>query len=136
MSLQKFPLEKSTLYELPIISTTSERFKFTDNEKLLDKMYITGIVIGSAAIGKTPEGKDVVPDAIQKKAWLTLVNRNTGVEEIKKLPVEILINTQAWVFEVNKFPIDVSKSYITLQDRTGLLTTQAFLITFFYTDKP
>lgn len=136
MSLQKFPVKKTTLFELPVINVNSERFKFSDNEKMLDNMFVTGIIIGSAAIGTTPEGKTIVPDAIQKKAFLTLVNKKTGQEEIKKLPLETLINSQTWVMELDAFPIDVSKSYITLYDRTGLLTTHAFLITFLYQDQP
>lgn len=135
MSLQKFPVKRSTLFELPVINVNAEKFKFNDNEKVLDNMFVTGIIIGSAAIGLTPEGKTVVPDAIQKKAFLTLVNKATGVEEIKKLPLETLINSQSWVIELDAFQIDVSKSYITLYDRAGLLTTHAFLITFLYQDK-
>lgn len=136
MSLQKFPVQKTILIEVPIPTTQSERYKFADTDNTLQGKSVTGIILHTPDVVKTPEGKEVVPINIQKKAFITLTSKKTGVEEIKKLPLEVLLNnSQAWILELDNFPIDLSKSFITLNDRTDLTTDMAFLVTFLYNDK-
>lgn len=131
MSLQAYPLKRTETLEVPINNTSSPIFKFTDNETTLDNIVVTGIVINSEAVSQTFSGKSVVPDAIAKKAFITLADSNNN-QLVKRLPLEVIMQDQKFFLELNRLRVDVRKSFIELQDKTGLTTNHAFLVTFFY----
>lgn len=133
MTLQKFPVSNVVLLEVPA-NPGSERSTFSDNEKLLDDIFLTGIAVNSNALGKTPKGKNLLTLANLKKSFLTLVNRNTGKEEVKLLPLENLLADEKLFLEFDQFPIDVNKSFISIFDRAGLgaAGTEAFVLTLYF----
>lgn len=135
MSLQKFPISRSTLLEV-LVNPDSERSVFSDNEKLLDKIFLTGIAVNTNALGKSPKGKNLLTTANLKKAFLTLVSREDGREHHKLLPLENFFADDKMFVEFDQFPIDVNKSFTTMFDRAGLgaAQTEAFLFTLYYNE--
>ncbi len=133
MTLQKFPVQHAQLLEVAV-NPTSERSVFSDNEKLLDDVFLTGVAVNTNALSKSPKGKNLLSTANLKKAFLTLVNRINGKEEIKLLPLENLLADEKLFIELDQFPIDVNKSYITMYDRAGLgaANTEAYLLTLYF----
>lgn len=133
MSLQKFPIQNSTLLEI-VANPSSERSVFSDNEKLLDNIFLTGIAVNTNALGRSPKGKNLLSTANLKKAFITLVNRDTQKEDHKILPLENFFADDKLFIEFDQFPVDVNKSFITMYDRAGLgaANTEAFLITLYY----
>lgn len=133
MTLQKFPIANVVLLEVPV-NAGAERSGFSDNEKLLDNVFLTGIAVNTNALGKSPKGKNLLSTANLKKAFLTLVNRDTGREDIKQLPLEVMLADEKLFLEFDNYPVDVNKSYITMVDRSGLgaAGTEAFVLTLYF----
>lgn len=131
MSFQTFAFKRSETLEVFINNTSTSQFKFTDNETTLDGIHVVGLIVQTQAVGTTFGGKQVVPDAIAKRAFLTLATSGNN-QRIKRIPLENFFANNKVVLEFNKLDVDLRKSFIELQDRTGLTTDMAFLITFFY----
>ncbi len=132
MGSQQHPIKKSATIEVPITNLSASQFQFTDNETTLDNIRVVGMVVHTANVAKTFNGKTVVPDAIQKKAFITLNDKNSR-QHLKRLPLEtFFLNAQLFREELAKLDVDVRKSFIEINDKTGLTTDMAFLVTFFY----
>lgn len=131
MGLQKFPIRRSETVEVPVNNSASAQFRFTDNETTLDRIRVYGVAIHTAALSKSFSGKTVLSDAIQKKAFLTLVSNDTSTP-VKRLPLETFYADQKFMIELDGIEVDVRKSFIELQDRTGVNNGDCFVVTFFY----
>ena len=130
--MQKFPIKRSATLEVPINNVSGNQFHFTDNETTLDRIRVTGVEFHTEAVGKTFNGATIVPDAIQKKAFLTLNDRNSK-SFLKRIPVESFFNNdKVYREELASLDVDLRKSFIEINDRTGLTTAMAFLVTIFY----
>lgn len=131
MGLQKFPLRRSETVEVPVNNTASAQFRFTDNESTLDRIKVYGVLIHTESLSKSFSGKTVLSNAIQKKAFMTLSTGDTSMP-IKRLPLETFFNDQKFLIEFDGIEVDVRKSFIELQDRTGVNAGDCFVVTFFY----
>ncbi|HMO32321.1 MAG TPA: hypothetical protein PKE63_02915 [Lacibacter sp.] len=132
--MQKFPVKRSATVEVPVSNVNANTFHFTDNETTLDRIRITGIEVHTEAVSKTFTGKTVVPDAVQKRAFLTINDRNSK-SFLKRIPLESFFNnSKIFREELDRLEMDLRKSFIEINDRTGLTTDMAFLITIFYED--
>ncbi|RTL56240.1 MAG: hypothetical protein EKK37_17355 [Sphingobacteriales bacterium] len=131
MSSQTFPIKRSETIQVPINNVNVSKFQFTDNETILDSIKVKGIIIHTESVSTTFEGKTVVPNTIQKKAFLTLADKKQK-QHIKRLPLESFFDDQRFLKPLDNIEVDVRKSFIELNDRAGLTTDMAFLVTFIF----
>jgi len=131
MGLQSFPIKRSETISVVVYNTNVSQFRFSDNESTLQNVRVFGIQVHSAALSSSFEGNHVLSDAIQKKAYLTLSDK-TEKALLKRLPLETFYNDQKFMLELNGLEVDIRKSYIELQDRTGVNTNDCFVITIFF----
>lgn len=131
MGLQKFPFKRSETVQVVINNVNTAQFRFSDNESTLQNVRVYGIQIHSAALSKSFEGNNVLADAIQKKAFITLSDK-TEKALVKRLPLETFYNDQKFMLELDGLEIDVRKSFIELQDRAGVVAGDCFVATFFF----
>lgn len=124
-------IDFSETIALVINNVNSAQFKFPDNLTNLDNIVVVGILVHSADTSKTFEGNNVLSNAIQKKAYLTLNDKNSKAL-LKRIPLESFFNDQKNVHPLNNLPIDFSKSLVELQDRAGVVAGDAFMFTVFY----
>lgn len=131
MGLQKFPLKRSETIQVVVNNVNVSQFRFSDNEITMDNVRVYGVQVHSANLSKSFEGKTVLSDAIQKKSFLTLVDKNEKAL-FKRLPVETFFNDQKFMLELDGVEIDVRKSFIELQDRAGVVVDTCWVLTFFF----
>lgn len=131
MGLQKFPIKRSETIQVVVNNAAASQFRFSDNESTLQNVRIYGIQVHSAALSKSFEGNNVLADAIQKKAFLTLSDKSEKAI-IKRLPLETLYNDQKFMLELDGLAIDIRKSYVELQDRAGVNVNDCFVFTIFF----
>ncbi len=132
MGQSNYPVKKSATIEVPVGNINAKQFNFTDNETTLDNIRVTGIVVHTEAVGTTFNGKTVVPNSIQKKAFLTLNDKNSR-QHLKRIPLETFFNNaQIFREHLDRLDVDVRKSFIEINDTSGLSTSMSFLITLFY----
>lgn len=131
MGLQKFPFKRSETIEVLINNISSSQFRFSDNETSLQNVRVYGIEVHSEALSKSFAGNTVLSNAIQKKAFLTLVDKAEKAL-LKRLPLETFFNDQKFMLELDGLEIDVRKSFIELQDKTGVVVNTCFVLTYFF----
>jgi hypothetical protein len=131
MGLQKFPLRRSETVEVKIDNVSNSQYRFSDNETTLQNVKLYGIQVHSQSLSKSFQGNTVLADAIQKKAYLTLTDRNQQAI-IKRIPLETFFNDQKFMLELDGLDIDVRKSFIELQDKAGVNVNDCFVLTFFF----
>lgn len=131
MGLQKFPFKRSETIQVVVNNIAVSQFRFSDNELTLDNVRVFGVQFHSANVSKSFEGKTVLSDAIQKKSFVTLVDKGEKAL-FKRLPVETFFNDQKFMLELDGVEIDVRKSFIELQDRTGVVVDTCWIVTFFF----
>ena len=134
MGLQKFPFRRSETIEVVVTNINVAQFRFSDNETTLQDVKIFGIQVHSQNLAKSFAGNTVLSDAIQKKAFLTLVDKAEKAL-LKRLPLETFYNDQKFMLELDGLEIDIRKSFIELQDRTGVVANNCFVLTFFFEPK-
>lgn len=134
---QKKVLGKSETIEVAILNSASREYKFGDNHTQLQDVVIEGFAVHTAAIGKSSQGRTLLPDADLKKGLLTLASK-TGKLINKDLPLETFLNNDNYVSFVRPFIIDMAKSLITLPDSAALVLPAGppagygIMITIFY----
>lgn len=131
MGLQKFPFKRSESVEVVINNVNSAQFRFSDNESTLQNVKVYGMQFHSQALSKSFSGKTVLGDTIQKKAFLTVTDKQEKAI-FKRLPVETFFNDQKFMLELDGVELDVRKSFIELQDRAGVNADDCFVVTFFF----
>ena len=127
-----YPVKRSETVKVLINNVNTRQYKFSDNETTLVGRKFKGIIVHTAALTKSFDGDDLVTDAIAKKAYVTLSDRDNN-QMIKRLPLEVFFNSNGVIFiELDNLEIDLRKSFIDLQDTTGATAGMAFVFTFFY----
>ncbi len=131
MGLQNFPIKRTETISVVVYNNAASQFRFSDNESTLQNVRVYGIQVHSQALSKSFEGNTVLADSIQKKAYLTLSDK-TEKALLKRLPLETFFNDQKFMLELNGLEVDIRKSYIELQDRTGVNNNDCFVLTIFF----
>lgn len=134
MGLQKFPFRRSETIEIVVNNVNNAQFRFSDNETTLQDVKVFGIAVHSQNLSKSFSGNTILSDAIQKKAFLTLVDKAEKAL-LKRLPLETFYNDQKFMIELDGLEVDIRKSYIELQDRAGVVVNNCFVLTFFFEPK-
>lgn len=110
---------------------TGQNINIQDYPQLRD-IYITGIqVFDSSVLTLSPQGKTVVP--LLKGITLTLMDK-FNMEMLFQYPTFDLnsANVAGLYRDINPFYLQLTKSYITVLDPTGLSSSQSVLLNIFY----
>ena len=127
-----FKVKRSETVKVLVNNINSRQYKFSDNETTLIGKKFKGMIVHTAALSKSFDGDDMVPDVIAKKAYVTLSDPDNH-QVIKRLPLETWYNSNGIIaIELDDLNIDLRKSFIDLQDTNGLTAGMAFVVTFFY----
>jgi hypothetical protein len=73
----------------------------------------------------------MLSDAIMKKSFITLADKNEKAL-LKRIPVETLMQNTFPMLELDGLEIDVRKSFIELQDRTGVTADTCWVVTILF----
>ena len=128
------PIVKSYLAEVNLGAGTvgaGQNINIQDYPQLRD-IYITGVqVFDSSVLGISPQGKTVVPNL--KGITLTLMDKY-NMEMIFQYPTFDLnsANVAGFYRDINPFYLQLTKSYITILDPTGLSSNQSVMLNIFY----
>jgi hypothetical protein len=128
------PIVKSYLAEVNLGTGTvgaGQNINIQDYPQLRD-IYITGIQVFSAdQLSVSPQGKTVVPTLLG--ITLTLMDKY-NMEMIFQYPTFDLnsANVAGFYRDINPFYLQLTKSYITVLDPTGLSSNQSVMLNIFY----
>lgn len=128
------PIIRSYLIEANLGATVpgnGTNLIFTDYPQLR-KIYVCGIqAFDQSQVLLSPQGRSVVPAL--NGTLLTLIDENQK-ELIYKYPMQDLnpFNTSGFYRDIRPFPLQLTKSYLTIQDNTGLSANESFLLNVFY----
>ena len=124
----------SLLVEVAIDSASKTEFSLKNEELLGDAKRIIGVSahkVGSVSIA--PSGSAVVNDTVFNKSFLTLGTPGSK-EPISKIPLAELNRAanNGQIFYLDVPPLAPSKCAIKVATVAGLVTTEVFLLTFYY----
>jgi hypothetical protein len=128
------PIVKSYLAEVNLGAGTvgaGQNINIQDYPQLRD-IYITGVQVFDAnQVAISPQGKTVVP--LLKGITLTLMDKY-NMEMIFQYPTFDLnsANVAGFYRDINPFYLQLTKSYITVLDPTGLSSNQSVMLNIFY----
>ena len=128
------PIVKSYLAEVNLGTDTvgaGQNINIPDYPQLRD-IYITGIQVFDAnQVSISPQGKTVVP--LLTGITLTLMDKY-NMEMIFQYPAFDLnsANVAGFYRDINPFYLQLTKSYITVLDPTGLSSNQSVMLNIFY----
>jgi hypothetical protein len=129
-------IQNSYLTEIKLSSApaANQRIKFIDVPELSQRMkgaLIVGVQLFNAtALTTSPNGFAVVPTL----AGIVLTLTEASLESIYQFPCFDLqpANNSGFIRMFNKKKINISKSYITIFDATGIAINQAVVVNFIY----
>lgn len=131
------PIKNSYLIEVNLGSTLAgngANITFQDYPQLRD-VYVTGIeILDENTITKSPSGKDVVPTLLG--ITTTLIDKY-NMEILHQYPAQDL-NPDArsgFYRDFVPFPIQLTKSFITILNNTGLAANESVMVNLFYITK-
>lgn len=131
------PIKNSYLIEVNLGSTLAgngANITFQDYPQLRD-VYVTGIeILDNNTITKSPSGKDVVQTLLG--ITTTLIDKY-NMEILHQYPAQDL-NPDArsgFYRDFVPFPIQLTKSFITILNNTGLAANESVMVNLFYITK-
>jgi hypothetical protein len=110
--IQVKEINLSHTVELPILSNTSSKISFGDNETALDKVIIHGISIAGQNITRTPSGRLVLPSLDTNKGYLTLSDPGR-VEYNAQMPLELFTRYEPVIWIKPKL-VSIRNSFVDL----------------------
>jgi hypothetical protein len=131
------PIVRSYLIEANVGNTVpgnNTNLVFTDYPQLR-KIYICGVAAFDVnQVLVSPQGRTVVPSLTG--AVLTLMDENQK-ELIYRYPMYDLdpFNVGGFYRDIRPFPLQLTKSYITILDNTGLSANESYLLNIFYIEE-
>jgi hypothetical protein len=126
------PLTKSETISIKVGNTSAVEHRFADTDNLIKGKKVTGIMLHTEALVLSRNQNQVVPNAIQKQGFLVLAF--DGKEPIRRLPLEVFFNTANTTEEIPlaNIEIDLTKSYVEINQASGIAQNNEFVFTFFY----
>lgn len=126
------PIKRSETVTVKVLNVNNRQYRFSDSETILSGRKFKAMIVHSESLVKTVDNDPIVPNAIQKRGYLTLSDKDNN-QFIKRLPLESFFNDNGVIFlELADLNVDLRKSFIDLSDTTGLTADMAFVITFFF----
>ena len=131
------PIKNSYLIEVNVGSTVpgnGSNLTFQDYPQLRD-IYVTGFeVLNAYTCNKSPSGKTVVTTL--QGLTVTLIDK-FNTEILHSYPGEDLnpFVRSGFYRDFTPFPLQLTKSFITILDNTGISANESVLINFFYLTK-
>lgn len=128
--------------EVLIYNKNSRQYKFSDNEKTLDQVVVTGIAISTEAMDKSFNGNAMLSNVELKKTFINLATPKNELP-FKNMPLELIMaNTNVFLF-IKPTLVDLRKSYIEVPNCQNLVLPVvdgqtkplAIVVTFTYLEK-
>jgi hypothetical protein len=123
------------ILEVIVDDITKNEFVFPQNVSTVERGEIVAIAAQNVAgLTVSPTGKTVINAAVFNKSYLVLRNKQTGRDDINKLPLRDLLrssNNGEWIrLERDKY--DFSQSKIVVPTTAGLALNEVFIIQVIY----
>jgi hypothetical protein len=117
--LQIERLSYTETLEVVITNINARQYKFSDNEKTIDKAIVTGIAVSTEALGKSFNNNDLLSNVELKKCFLNLATPKNELP-FKNLPLELLMNNNNIFTFIKPTEIDLRKSFVEIPNCQNL----------------
>ena len=132
------PIKRSYLVEINVGTTVpgnGSNINFQDYPQLRNVYFAGAIVLDQNTCSVSPSGKNIIQDT--KGITLTLLDKFN--QEVTHQYPSVDLNpyyNSGFYRDLVPFPIQMTKSYITILDNTGINANESFLVNiFYYTEK-
>ncbi len=104
---------RSYTVELPILSNTTSKFSFGDNETALDNVLVHALSMPTSLLIKAPSGRTLLNYAETAKGYITLADADKK-EYNRQIPLELLLRNDNPIIHIKPKLISIRNCFVDL----------------------